>query len=104
MALEKNYKVVAVISTSKHGNDAGEEAGVGKINVPVTKREDAEAVLKETKPQVCLIATKTYVQDVYDDLVILAKLGINAITMGEESMYSWNSSPELTKKLDELFK
>ena len=50
MALEKNYKVVAVISTSKHGNDAGEEAGVGKINVPVTKREDAEAVLKETKP------------------------------------------------------
>ena len=43
-------------------------------------------------------------QDVYDDLVILAKLGINAITMGEESMYSWNSSPELTKKIDALFK
>lgn len=51
-----------------------------------------------------MIATKTYVKDVYDDLVLLAKLGVNAITMGEESMYSWNSSPEETKKLDEIFK
>lgn len=50
MALEKNYKVVAVINTSKHGSDAGEVAGLGKIGVKISSKQEAEAVLKETKP------------------------------------------------------
>ena len=36
--------------------------------------------------------------------MLCAKLGINAVSTCEEAFYSWNSNPNLTKKIDELAK
>ena len=40
-------------------------------------------------------------KDLEEPLMLCAKLGINAITTCEEAFYSWNSNPNLTKKVDE---
>ena len=43
-------------------------------------------------------------KDVEESLELCAKLGINAITTCEEAFYPFNSSPTITKKIDDLAK
>ncbi len=85
------------------GKDAGEVAGLGfKLNVPI--RSDAENVLEECDADVCVIATKSLMPDVYDAFELAAEFGVNAISTCEEALYPWNTSPALTSKLDRLSK
>lgn len=86
------------------GKDAGELMGMEKIGVTVSKAEDADKVLKETKPDVCVIATRSTMEELKPAFSICAENGINAITTCEEALYPWNSSYEITKELDELAK
>lgn len=65
---------------------------------------EARKILEETKPDVCIITTMSLMQDVKDALLLCASLGVNAITTCEEAFYPFNSSPKLTKQIDELAK
>ena len=58
----------------------------------------------ELKPDIVIVTTLSLLKDVYDVLMVCAENGINAITTCEEAIYPWNSSPELTRKLDETAK
>ena len=60
--------------------------------------------MTDPKPDICIIATRSYVKDIEECLEVLGPLGINTISIGEEAFYSWNSAPELTKKYDALYK
>lgn len=73
----------------------------GIVIAPIT---DANQFMAETKPDVCIIATRSTVAELEDILTICAKNGVNAITTCEEALYPWNSSPALTQRLDELAK
>ena len=42
--------------------------------------------------------------DLEDTMLLCAELGINDITTCEEAFYSWNSNPNLTKRIDEFSK
>lgn len=88
------------------GKDVSEIIGNGYpcTGIKVSKADDADAMIGELKPDVCIIATRSTVAELEDILTICAKHGVNAITTCEEALYPWNSSPELTKKLDELAK
>lgn len=103
-ALDKNYKITAVINKYNQGEDAGEVAKIGPIGVKITDNKDAQSVLADNKPDICIVATRSYIKDIEDSLQVLGSLGINTITIGEEAFYSWNSAPELTKKYDQLYK
>lgn len=103
-ALDKNYKIVAVIGHHNVGEDAGEIAKLGSIGVKITDTKDAKSALTDPKPDVCIIATRSYMKDIEECVEVLAPLGINTISIGEEVFYSWNAASELTKKYDELFK
>ena len=61
-------------------------------------------MLKQAKPDIVVIETMSLLKDIEDAIMLCAKLGINAITTCEEAFYSWNSNPNLTKKVDELAK
>ena len=74
------------------------------VGVPVQPAADAEKVLSELKPDVCIVATRSTVAEIEEIFTICAKLGINAISTCEEALYPWNSSPALTAKLDKLAK
>ena len=61
-------------------------------------------MLKEVKPDICIVETMSLIKDLEDPFMLCAKLGINAISTCEEAFFPWNSNPNLTKKIDELAK
>ncbi|MBE6153551.1 MAG: dihydrodipicolinate reductase [Firmicutes bacterium] len=104
--LENGGQIVGAIDINEDiiGKDIGEIIGCDNLGVKVTKVEDAENLLKEIKPDVCIVTTMSLMNDVKDALLLCAKLGINAITTCEEAFYPMNSSPVLTKEIDRLAK
>ena len=61
-------------------------------------------MLESVKPDVCIVTTMSLMTDLEEALKLCAELGINAITTCEEAFYPFNSSPKLTKEIDELAK
>ena len=57
-AIEKGAEIVCAFGRSNVGKDIGEIAGVGKTGVLVQDSKDAAAILKETKPDACIITTR----------------------------------------------
>ena len=104
--LEKGGEVVGAIDVNPAviGKDIGEIIGGDNLGVKVIDFKDAEDMLKQTKPDVCIVETMSLLSDLEEPLMLCAKLGINAITTCEEAFYSWNSNPNLTKKIDDLAK
>ena len=105
-AMEKGAEIVCAFGRSPHtiGTDIGEIAGVGKTGVLVQDSKDAVAILKEKKPDACIITTASLMQDLKGSFMDCAESGVNAITTGEEAFYPWNSSYKTTQLLDELAK
>jgi len=104
--LEKGGEVVGAMDVNPEviGKDIGEVIGGENLGIKVTDFKDAENMLKEVKPDVCIVETMSLLSDLEEPLMLCAKLGINAITTCEEAFYSWNSNPSLTKKIDDLAK
>lgn len=103
---EKGGEVVGAIDINPAiiGKDIGEIMGQAPKGVKVTSLQNAEEMLKEVKPDICVVETMSLFKDVKDALMLCAKLGINAITTCEEAFYPMNSYPEATKQIDELAK
>ena len=104
--LEKGGELVGAIDVNPAviGKDIGEIIGGESLGVKVTDLKDAEEMLKQVKPDICIVETMSLLKDVEEPLMLCAKLGINAVSTCEEAFYSWNSNPNLTKKIDELAK
>ena len=104
--LEKGGEVLGAIDVNPAviGKDIGEIIGGQDLGVKVTDLKDAEEMLKQVKPDICIVETMSLLKDVEEPLMLCAKLGINAVSTCEEAFYSWNSNPNLTKKIDELAK
>lgn len=105
-AIEKGAEIVAAfdISPATIGKDIGEIIGSAPQGVTISDAKDADAVLKATQPDVCVIATRSTMQDLEPVFTICAQNGINAISTCEEALYPWNSSPDITRRLDALAK
>ena len=103
---EKGAEIVGAIDINPKviGKDIGEIIGCEEKGIKVTSIENAESLLKELKPDVCIVTTMSLLNDVKDALLLCAKLGINAITTCEEAFFSYNSNPNVTKEIDELAK
>ena len=103
---EKGGEIVGAIDVNPAviGKDIGEIMGGENKGVKVTAVENAEAMLKETKPDIVIVTTMSLLKDVENALMLCAELGINAITTCEEAFYPFNSNPKLTDKIDDLAK
>ncbi len=103
---EKGAEIVGAIDVNPDviGKDIGEIIGCENKGVKVVSLEDAENMLKETKPDIAIVTTMSLISDVEDALMLCAKLGINAITTCEEAFYPENSNPGVTNRLDETAK
>jgi hypothetical protein len=101
---EKGVQVVGGIARSpaKVGVDLGVLAGIAPLGVPV--RADAESVLGTTRPDVVLHATSSFMPEIYDQLALCVVNGANVVTLSEEALYPWNSSPALSAGIDALAK
>ena len=100
--IEKGGELLAAfdVNPAVIGKDASEIVGDGypSIGVKVSAAEEADKILGELKPDVCIIATRSTIAELEEIFIICAKHGINAITTCEEALYPWNSNPTLTKK------
>lgn len=103
---EKGGEIVGAIDVNPEviGKDIGEIIESENKGVKVTSLENAEEMLKQVKPDICVIETMSLLKDLEEPFMLCAKLGINAISTCEEAFFPWNSNPELTKKIDNLAK
>ena len=104
--LEKGIEIVGAIDVNPAviGKDIGEILGKDKLGVVVTDAKQARETLENTKPDVCIVTTRSLFSEVEEPFMLCAELGINAISTCEEAFYPQNSNPTLTKKIDELAK
>lgn len=104
--LEKGMEIVAAFDMNPDviGKDIGEIMGMPAQGITVQDSADAEAVMSELKPDVCVVATMSTMADIKDAFSTCARAGVNAISTCEEAIYPWNSSPAITKELDALAK
>ena len=104
--MENGYELVGAIDINPAviGKDVSEVIECDNVDVKISPVSEAENLLKEVKPDICIITTMSLMNDVKDALLLCARLGINAITTCEEAFYPFNSSPVLTEKIDKLAK
>jgi len=105
-AIEHGCEIVGAIDVNPSviGKDIGEVMNTHNYGVRVTSLDDAVEMLQRVKPDVAIVTTMSLLNDVYDALMLCAKLGINAITTCEEAFYSWNSNPKTTEAIDIIAK
>ena len=104
--LEKGIEIVGAVDVNPAviGKDIGEILGKEKLGIVVTSAENAEKMMQTTKPDICIITTRSLIAELEEPYMLCAKLGINAISTCEEAFYPQNSNPTLTNKIDELAK
>ena len=104
--LEKGVEIVGAIDINPNvvGKDIGEILGRDNLGVVVTDAKNAEEMLQQTKPDICVVTTRSLIGELEEPLMLCARLGINAITTCEEAFFPMNSNPNLVKKIDELAK
>lgn len=104
--LEKGMDIVAAfdINPKVIGKDIGEIMGVEATGILVSDAAEAEVILSELQPDVCVVATLSTMADIKEAFATCARAGVNAISTCEEAIYPWNSSPEITSELDRLAK
>jgi len=103
MMLEKGVDIVGALARSheKVGKDLGEVAGLG-FETGVVVEDDPDRVLATRRADIAVIAVASYMSDMYEHLRRCAEHGVNAVTIAEEALYPWNSSPMQTAELDAL--
>lgn len=103
---EKGGEIVGAIDINEDiiGHDISEIMGGEKKGIQVTSVENAEVMLKQVKPDICIIMTMSLMSDNEEALMLCARLGINAITTCEEAFYPIVSSPRITNEIDTLAK
>ncbi len=104
--IESGAQIVGAIDINPDliGQDISTVIGGCETGIKITALGNAENLLLELKPDICIITTMSLLNDCKDALMLCASLGINAITTCEEAFYPMNSNPKLTKELDEMAK
>lgn len=104
MMLEKGVEIVGAISRSpeKAGKDLGELIGLGRA-LGVTVNNNPSEVLSQGA-DIAVIAINSYMEEAQQQLRLCAEHGVNAVTLSEEAIYPWDTSPQITKELDSIAK
>ncbi|WP_346946996.1 dihydrodipicolinate reductase [Clostridium sp.] len=103
---EKGAEIVVAFDLNPQviGKDIGEIIGTEPKGVVVQDAKDADRILAQIKPDVCIVTTRSLLSELEEPFMICAKNGINVISTCEEAIYPWNSSYKITDKIDKLAK
>lgn len=78
----------------------GEERGE-RPDAVVT--DDIHALLSR-RPDLCVVATNSFVKDVFEKVRLVCEHKVNVLTIAEEMSWPWAQSPELSEKMDAIAK
>lgn len=98
-----SYELVGAIDIdpAKVGRDVADLLGLDRPT-GVVVRDDAEAVLTETRPDCVLHTTGSYLDRVFPQLELTIRAGCNVVSTCEELAYPAAGHPELAARLDAL--
>nr|WP_276938725.1 hypothetical protein [Helcococcus sueciensis] len=104
--LEKGGEIVGAFDNNPDivGKDIGFVIESEDKGIKIQAADEIEKCLENEKPDVCIVATRSTVEEISDIYRLCAKHRVNAISTCEEALYPWNSSKELTEELDKLAK
>ena len=104
--IEKGIEIVGAVDINPEiiGKDISMFLGGSEKGVVITSVYDAEKMMKEVKPDICIVETMSLFNDVYNALELCARLGVNAITTCEEAFFPINSNPVSTRAIDAIAK
>jgi len=91
------------IDKDKVGKDLGEVMGLDKP-LGVTISDDIDAVLSQTKPDIVLHTTSSWLKKVSEQLAGIIRAGINIVSTTEELSFPWRKEPGLAAEIDKLAK
>jgi len=75
------------------------------LDIPQGERPEALvtgdiAALLAKKPDICVVATNSFVKEVYPKIMQVVEAGVNVLTIAEEMAWPSAQSPELAEKMD----
>jgi len=91
------------IDKSIVGRDLGDVSAFGK-KLGIIVSDNAETVLRETKPDIVVLTTSSYLSKVFPQIEQCIKAGINVVSTAEELAYPYRTQPELADKINKLAK
>jgi len=102
---KKGIRVVGAIDMSprKVGKDLAELLGLEEPT-GVTVSKDAAKVISETKPDIVVHATTSFLKDAYSQILTAVEHGANVVSTTEELSYPYIVDPKLAEKLDSAAK
>jgi 4-hydroxy-tetrahydrodipicolinate reductase len=104
LLLDKGVKIVGAVGRSpeKVGRDLGDVAGLGwKIGVAVDS--DPHRALADGA-DIAVVCVSSYLSNMRDHFAVCLEHGVNVITIEEETVFPWNTAPDLAAELDALAK
>jgi len=90
------------VDPDKLGEDIGTIIGTEPKNIFVFDTSKLEYLLNDTKPDIAVITTLSYLNDVENTIRTCVRCGVNVITTSEECFFASNSNPTLFHELDVL--
>ena len=91
-------------NTNKIGKDIGDIMESDKKGIKIEDVKKLDELLKLTKPDIAVITTMSYLNDIEEELRTCITNGVNVITTAEECFYAESSNPTLFKEMDILAK
>ncbi len=85
------------------GKDLGEVAEVGR-NLGIKVSADAKKVFEETKPDIAIYTTVSFLKDIFPQIEPAIRSGVDVISTCEQLAFPNFTDKELTKKYDKLAK
>jgi len=96
-------EIVGAIDLRNVGRDLGDIAKTGK-ELGVVISDDADAVLRDNRPDVVIHTTSSSLKKVYPELQKAIKAGVNVVSSTEELSYPYMKQPELAVLIDKMAK
>lgn len=90
------------VDPQKVGRDVASFLEDGPLQTGIVVRDDAEAVLRESEPDVVLHTTTSFLEGVTDQLVQCARAGIHVVSSTEELSFPYERHPERADRIDRV--
>ncbi|MEM0191799.1 MAG: hypothetical protein QXJ48_01475 [Candidatus Korarchaeum sp.] len=102
---KRGFSIVGAVDVAPElvGKDLGEVLGLDR-KLGVTVVPDLDKLLDEVRADVAVIATKSYLPDVYPQIEACVKHCVNVVSTCEELSYPYYRYPELSARIDSLAK
>ncbi|KPU42522.1 hypothetical protein OXPF_43070 [Oxobacter pfennigii] len=105
LAEKEGIKITGAIAgrAEKSGKDLGEVLNLNR-NLNVAVSADYEKTIKETEADIVLLATDSFLKNVFPQIKLIVESGKNCITIAEEMAYPHTVDEKLASEIDELAK